>query len=216
MKNELIIGNKNYSSWSLRPWLLMQVKDIPFEEKKICLYQSDSKAKLKKYSPAGLVPFFQNSEVKVWDSMAICEYIAEAYPEKYCWPEDLEMRTLARSISAEMHSGFSLIRNRLPMNCRKQMSYTAIADDLRGEINRVNSIWQDCRMNHQDKGEFLFGEFSIADAMFAPVVLRFNSYGIEVGSIAKAYMSNILALKPLQNWIKDGIAEKEVIQQAEI
>ncbi|TQV88717.1 glutathione S-transferase family protein [Aliikangiella coralliicola] len=216
MKNHLVIGNKNYSSWSLRPWLLLKVKDIPFEEEKIYLYRPDSKQKLKQYSPAGLVPFFQNSEVKVWDSLAICEYLAEAYPEKHCWPQELQARALARSISAEMHSGFQLIRNQLPMNCRQKMNFQVDSDELRMEINRVNSIWQDCRMHYQDKGDFLFGEFSIADAMFAPVVLRFNSYGIEVGSVARQYMQNILNLKAIQEWIEEGIAEKPVIEQAEI
>ena len=194
----------------------MKVKDIPFKEEKIYLYQADSKQKLKKYSPAGLVPFFQNSEVKVWDSLAICEYIADAYPEKHCWPDDLQARALARSISAEMHSGFQLIRNQLPMNCRKQMSYLVVNDELRAEINRINSIWQDCRMHYHDDGDFLFGEFSIADAMYAPVVLRFKSYGIEVGSAAKQYMQNILNLKAIQEWIQEGIEEDVVIEQAEL
>lgn len=216
MKNQLVIGNKNYSSWSLRPWLLMRVKDIPFSEQKICLYQPDSKQKLKQYSPAGMVPFFQNSEVKVWDSLAICEYIAEAYPEKYCWPVELQARSLARSITAEMHSGFQLIRSLLPMNCRKKMSYTAIDTSLQAEINRINSIWQDCRLNNQAKGDYLFGDFSIADAMYAPVVLRFSSYSIDVGSVAKEYMQNILALAPIKDWISSGVKEKEIIQQAEV
>lgn len=194
----------------------MKVKDIPFQEEKICLYQADTKQKLKKYSPAGLVPFFQNSEVRVWDSLAICEYLAEAYPEKSCWPDDLQARSLARSISAEMHSGFQQIRNQLPMNCRKKMNYAVTDEALGSEINRINSIWQDCRLNYQDQGSFLFGEFSIADAMFAPIVLRFNSYGIEVGSVAREYMQKILSLQPVQSWINAGVIEKEIIEQAEI
>lgn len=194
----------------------MKVKDIPFSEEKIYLYQEDSQAQIKKYSPAGKVPYFENSEVKAWDSLAICEYLAEAYPEKNLWPLDLQARSLARSISAEMHSGFPLIRNQLPMNCRKNMVLSNIDDDLQSEIKRINSIWQDCRLNYQDQGEFLFGKFSIADAMFAPVALRFNSYGIEVGSIAKQYIQTLLALALMQEWIKAGIAEKSVIEEAEI
>jgi len=216
MKNQLIIGNKNYSSWSLRPWLLMQVKDIPFTEEKIYLYCDGSSNLIRQHSPAGKVPVLENSEVKVWDSLAICEYLAEAYPEKYCWPQDMQARALARSIAAEMHSGFFFIREKLPMNCRQSMRYAVKDDALQSEINRINSIWQDCRLHYQDQGEFLFGDFSIADAMYAPVVLRFNSYGIEVGSVAKAYMRNILALKPMQQWIQAGQAESAVIRQAEI
>lgn len=216
MKNKLVIGNKNYSSWSLRPWILMRAKDIPFNEEKIYLYREDSQQQIKRYSPAGKVPYFENSEVKAWDSLAICEYLAEAYPEKYLWPEDLQARTLARSISAEMHSGFQLIRDQLPMNCRKDMVFSNISDQLQAEIKRINSIWQDCRLNYQDHGDFLFGEFSIADAMYAPVVLRFNSYGIEVGSTAKQYMQIILALPSLQEWIKEGISEEPIIAEAEI
>ena len=194
----------------------MQVKDIPFTEEVIYLYRDDTQQKIRQYSPAGKVPFFQNSEVKVWDSLAICEYLAEAYPEKHCWPQDLQARALARSIAAEMHSGFQLIRDRLPMNCRKQMSYLAIDDDLQAEINRVNSIWQDCRMHSQDRGDFLFGDFSIADAMYAPIVSRFHSYGIEVGSVAKKYMQTILDLPAMQLWINEGIKEDKVIERAEI
>ena len=208
MKNLLVIGNKNYSSWSLRPWILMRVKEIPFTEKKVFLYQEDTPQNIKKYSPTGKVPYFENSEVKVWDSLAICEYLAEAYPEKYLWPDDLQDRTFARAISAEMHSGFPLIRNQLPMNCKKNQAVKNISNDLQVEINRINSIWQDCRLHHQSKGPFLFGDFSIADAMFAPVVLRFNSYHVNVGSMAKQYMKNMLSLESLQQWIAEGLKRK--------
>lgn len=216
MKNHLVIGNKNYSSWSLRPWVLLKVKDIPFTEEKILLYQQDTKQQIKKHSPAGLVPFFRNSEVRIWDSLAICEYIAEAYPEKQCWPENLEARALARSISAEMHSGFNHIRNSLPMNCRKNVVFNVESDSLQSEINRINSIWQDCRIHYQKEGDFLFGDFTIADAMYAPVVMRFHCYGIEVGSVAKQYMQSILSMVAIKEWVKEGVAEKAVIDEAEI
>ncbi|MCW8998464.1 MAG: glutathione S-transferase family protein [Kangiellaceae bacterium] len=216
MKNHLVIGNKNYSSWSLRPWLLLKVKDIPFTEEKILLYREDTKQEIQKHSPAGLVPFLKNSEVRTWDSLAICEYIAEAYPEKHCWPENLEARALARSISAEMHSGFNQIRDCLPMNCRKNIVFKVESDSLRGEINRINSIWQDCRIHYQKEGAFLFGDFTIADAMYAPVVLRFHCYGIDVGSVAKQYMQSILSLTAIEEWVREGVAEKAVIEQAEI
>ena len=174
--NHLIIGNKNYSSWSLRPWLLLKEKGISFEETKIPLYIEGSKEQLLKYSPSGKVPALTHDGTTVWDSLAICEYISELYPEKGCWPEETEARALARSISNEMHSGFFAIRNTLHMNCRKKIIFAQITPELEADIKRICETWRFCRDKYSQAGEFLFGSFSIADAMYAPIVLRFNSY----------------------------------------
>ena len=209
MENQLIIGNKNYSSWSLHPWLLLRVKNIPFKETLRHLYQDDSTHKLKPFSPTGSVPFFKNSQVRIWESLAICEYIAEAYPEAHCWPDQVQSRSLARSISAEIHAGFPTIRDMLPMNIRDDQYPEMNNRELQIEVHRVNAIWQDCRLNYQSQGDFLFGDFSIADAMYAPLVIRFEHYEVEVGSLALDYMQNILELEPIKQWI--AAAKQETI-----
>lgn len=214
--NQLIIGNKNYSSWSLRPWLLLKEKGIPFSETRIPLYQESSEKSLLQHSPSGKVPAFVHNGFTVWDSLAICEYIADCYPEKKCWPETVDARGYARSISNEMHSGFPEIRNSLPMNCRARMQFIDITEELRDEIARVCEIWRTCRERFPAAGDFLFGSFSIADAMYAPVVLRFNSYGIGVGAAEQDYMAAVLSLDSLKSWVAAAIAEKEVITDAEI
>jgi glutathione S-transferase len=213
---QLLIGNKNYSSWSLRPWLLMKHMDIAFEELMVPLYVKGSKEQICKFSPSGKVPALKDGEVLVWDSLAICEYIADTHTDKPCWPTETATKAFARSISNEMHSGFSLIRNSLPMNCRKKMQFNDISTDLQVEIDRICEIWRLCRQKYSTSGEFLFGSFSIADAMFAPVVLRFNSYGIAVGAIEKDYMDKLLSHTDLKDWIKAGLAEKAVILASEI
>ena len=214
--NHLIIGNKNYSSWSLRPWLLLKGKDIPFEETKVPLYVEGSEEAILKHSPSGKVPAFIRDGVTVWDSLAICEYIAELYPEKDCWPKDSESRALARSISHEMHSGFFGIRNVLHMNCRKKMTFTNITPELKADIERVCEIWRQCRDKYSHSGDFLFGQFSIADAMYAPIVLRFNSYGISVGEVEKKYMNTILSHPSMKEWVKEGLEEKAFIAECEV
>jgi len=214
--NHLIIGNKNYSSWSLRPWLLLRENNIAFKETKIPLYQADSTKQILQYSASAKVPAFIHDETTVWDSLAICEYIAELYPEKNCWPQDISQRAWARTISSEMHSGFFAIRNTLPMNCRAAMQFNNISSELQAEIDRICEIWRQCRQAHESTGDFLFGTFSIADAMFAPIVLRFNSYGIKVCKQVQHYMDNILSLPSLQDWINEGLAEKEIILDGEV
>ncbi len=213
---QLIIGNKNYSSWSLRPWLLLKQLGIAFEEVKIPLYQDGSKEEILKHSPSGFVPALSHEGLVVWDSLAICEFINDLYPEKQCWPNDPKQRALARSVSAEMHSSFFALRNLLPMNCRQHMGFRAFTPNLQADIARITSIWRDCLAQKTVPGEFLFGAFSIADAMYAPVAIRFQSYGIKVGAAEKAYMENLLALPAMQAWIDEGVAEKEVIAASEI
>lgn len=214
--NHLIIGNKNYSSWSLRPWLLLTYFDIPFEETRIPLYTTMAKNDLLRYSPAGQVPIFQHEGITVWDSLAICEFIAERYPELSCWPSQIADRARARSICCEMHSGFNALRSQLPMNCRLKGKLKSISPELQSNIDRVQAIWQSCRQEQARSGPFLFGAFSIADAMYAPVVLRFESYGIEVGSTARAYMDAILEIPAMQTWIEAGRAEVEYIEKFEV
>ncbi|PXX93826.1 glutathione S-transferase [Marinobacter vulgaris] len=214
--NQLIIGNKNYSSWSLRPWLLLRELDIPFSEVKIPLYAEGSKEELLQYSPSGKVPAFCHESVTVWDSLAICEFVVDLYPEKNCWPLQLKDKAYARSISNEMHSGFFAIRNSLPMNCRKKMVFKNISESLKSDIDRVCEIWRICREKHPESGPFLFGDFSIADAMYAPIVLRFNSYGIPVGDTENDYMNTILSLSSLKEWVAEGIAEKEFLADCEL
>jgi glutathione S-transferase len=210
----LIVGNKNYSSWSLRPWILLKMLDIPFDEIVVPLYGPGSKEKLLQYSKKGQVPVLKDDELTVWDSLAIMEYIAECNPSKQAWPKDKTDRANARCVSAQMHSSFNAIRNTLPMNCSKQMKFTDINADLQQDIDDVCAIWQGCLS--QSNGDFLFGDFSIADAMYAPVVLRFDSYGIEVGEQQKAYMNKMLALPQMQQWIEAGKAEDWTIEASEI
>jgi glutathione S-transferase len=211
----LVIGNKNYSSWSLRPWLLMKVKGIAFDEIRIPLYQQQSKAAILAHSPSGKVPALQDGGVSVWESLAICEYIAERWPQKGCWPQDAAARANARSISAEMHAGFALLRSELPMNCRRAPAPApSHADGLAQQIERVDHIWSSCR-EAAPAGGFLFGDFGIADAMFAPVVIRFTIYRIEVSRLARQYMDSMLALPQLAEWIAAARAETEVLAQFE-
>ncbi len=212
----LIIGNKNYSSWSLRPWLVLKEFNIDFEEIKIPLYQAQSKQELLKYSPAGKVPVLHHGDIQMWDSLAICEYLADHHPELALWPEDKKQRALARSISHEMHSGFFELRNQLPMNCRTQIAIKQVDPALQEEVDRICGIWRDCREQFADYGIFLMGEFSIVDAMFAPIVLRFKSYGIKVGEKERLYMDAILALDSIQEWVSEGIKEPEVIPMCEL
>ena len=214
--NHLIIGNKNYSSWSLRPWLLLKEKNITFSETKISLYEEKSKERLLKLSPSGKVPAFKHDENLVWDSLSICEYISELYPEANCWPTDSIQRSLARSISNEMHSGFFSIRNSLPMNCRAKTKFNNITKELQSDINRVCEVWRLCRDKHSTSGEYLFGGFTIADAMYAPIVLRFSSYEIEVGETEREYMNHVLTNSNLKEWIAEGVVEKEIIEESEL
>ena len=212
----LIIGNKNYSSWSLRAWLILKEFQVPFIEKRIPLFTEGYKQDILAYSPSGLVPALVDEDRVIWDSLAIGEYIADFHPDLACWPRDIHTRAMARSISHEMHSGFALIRSTLPMNCKKNIVFTDISLELQAEIDRVCSIWKTCREQHSSAGAFLFGNFTIADAMYAPVVLRFNSYGIVVGAAERDYMQAILGLGGLQEWVGAALTEKESLDVYEV
>jgi len=203
----LVIGNKNYSSWSLRPWLAMKVLGIPFEEKRIPLYGPDSKRELLQYSPAGKVPCLVDGELRVWDSLAILEYLAERHPG--LWPAEATLRARARSVSAEMHSGFPNLRQHMSMNVRKRHPGKGRTPEVLAEIARIVEIWSERR------GAFLFGPFCAADAMYAPVVLRFRTYEVELPAACRAYADAVLALPALQEWMRDAGRETESLPQFE-
>jgi glutathione S-transferase len=205
-KYRLIIGNKNYSSWSLRPWLVMKQAGIEFDELCIPLYQQgESKERIRQVSPSGKVPALVDGTLTVWDSLAICEYLAERHPG--LWPEDAAARAVARSASAEMHSGFPSLRTHMTMNIRKDYAGKGIGIGVPQEIARIFSIWEDCRARFGAGGPFLCGKFSIVDAMYAPVVMRFRTYAVPVPAGLKSYYEAILALPALQEWVAAAKAE---------
>lgn len=204
----LVVGNKNYSSWSLRAWLAMKVLGLPFREERIPLYGPESKRALLEYSPAGKVPCLVDGEVRVWDSLAILEYLAERHPA--LWPADAALRARARSISAEMHSGFAHLRQHMCMNIRKRHPGKGRTPEVLAEIARIVAIWSEAR------GPFLFGAFGAADAMYAPVVLRFRTYAVELPPVCRAYADAVLALPALQQWMRDAERETESLPQFEL
>ncbi len=203
----LVIGNKNYSSWSLRPWLVLKFFKIPFKEMVIPLYQAQSKAHILRYSPSGKVPLLIHGKNRVWDSMAIGEYLAEIFPRKGLWPKDRAARALARSISAEMHSGFIALRKNCPMDVRSFKPLDKIPLEVEGDVRRIRKIWDSCRSRFGAKGAFLFGAFSLADAMYAPIVWRFQTYGIKLSGLSDEYGKMMRALPAMREWQKAG--EKE-------
>lgn len=209
---ELIIGNQNYSSWSLRPWLLLNHFDIPFDEIKIPLFQENTHQRLAEYSPTFKVPVLTDGEITVWDSLAICEYISETYLDNKGWPSNAHDRATARAYSAEMHSGLSDLRNEMPMNCRATRKVN-LSEGAIKDIHRVDGMWQDALNRHD--GKWLFGDFSIADCMFAPVASRFATYQIEVSDTSQSYMDTILTLPSMQRWYDAALQEKEVIAEDE-
>jgi len=213
MNPTLVIGNKNYSSWSLRAWLMLREVGIDFEEHRIALDEPGSAAKIREFSEAGRVPILVLDGVATWDTLAIAETVAERWPEKQLWPADPAARAHARCISAEMHAGFEVLRTRMPMNCRAMGRHVALPDELTADIDRVIAIWSDC--NHKYGGEWLFGNFSIADAMYAPVVLRFRTYGINLPESAKIYANRLLESLSMQEWLAAAETEIEVIDREE-
>jgi glutathione S-transferase len=211
----LVIGNKAYSSWSLRPWLLMKHAGVAFDEVRIPLFRPDSKEKILRYSPAGRVPILVDGDLTVWDSLAICEYLAEKHAHLQLWPAETRSRANARSTCAEMHSGFSNLRNQMSMNVRRQMPGRGRTPEVMVEIARIQAIWNDCRTRFGTHGPFLYGRFSIADAMYAPVVTRFRTYEIELAGAAREYADFIYGLPALQEWIAGANSETEIIADYE-
>src|SRR5215510_3602151 len=216
MALKLIIGNKNYSSWSFRPWIAMKVAGIPFEEEVISLESADFKARVSKVSGTGKVPALTDVNVQLWESLAILEYLAEKYPHARLWPADPAARALARAIAAEMHAGFVPLRRHLPMNMWRPVMPRQLTADVESNVRRIEAIWTDCRTRHGAGGAFLFGSFGAADAMYAPVVARFHTYAVEVGAVARAYMDAVMALPAWGEWRAAALIEPWVLPEDEV
>ena len=213
-KPRLIIGNKNYSSWSFRAWLVLAKIDLPFEEVRVPLMVDVAREELLRYSPSGKVPVYQEGDLVVWDTLAIFDFLPERHPG--LWPEKREHRALARSISAEMHAGFSALREAMPMNCRATGRQVEITAGVERDIRRVQEIWEQCRSAFGKGGPWLMGPFSIADAMFAPVVTRFHTYGVPCPPTVAAYRDHVLQDPCVRQWFEAGRNEKETIEQMEV
>ncbi len=213
---ELVIGNKNYSSWSLRAWLLLKQLGIPFTEVRIPLDTHAWQREIGRHSPSRKVPVLKHGDHVVWDSLAICEYVSEQFGEGRGWPAPVEARSVARSVSAEMHSGFSALREAMPMNCRRRVAGLRAGEAAGEDIRRIRQIWRWCRETWGHDGRFLFGDFCIADAMYAPVVSRFHTYGVRLGPVERAYTDAIMALDTMQEWMRAAAEESEVIGEAEV
>jgi glutathione S-transferase len=210
----LVIGNKNYSSWSLRAWLLLKHIGVAFDEIVVALDQPDTREQLDRHGPSGRVPVLHHGELRVWDSLAICEYVAELTGKG--WPAAREARAQARSVSAEMHSGFSTLRSLWPMNARARNRRTAVTAALEADVERIDEIWIGCRSRFGSGGSWLFGEYSIADAMYAPVVLRFKTYGARISQTARWYMACVLEDAALQEWLQAAQHEPWTIAADEV
>ena len=217
MTLKLVIGNKNYSSWSMRPWLALRANGIAFEEIFVSLYTGNlaDKERLLSYSASGKVPALIDGDVTVWDSLAIIEYLAECFPLARLWPDDRVERAHARAISAEMHSGFLPLRNECGMNLHRPIRAVALSQDAQANVARIQEIWIDCRERYRERGPFLFGPFGAADAMFAPVMHRFRTYAIPVAPKAQAYMETMMALPAFAEWTEAGLAEALLIERFE-
>lgn len=213
----LVVGNKNYSSWSMRPWIAMKVAGLAFQEEVIPLYEPGSRERVLKYSPTGKVPCLVDGDVTVWESLAILDYLADKFPHAKIWPDDPKARALARAVSAEMHAGFAPLRNHCPMNMRRDPDRKRdLPPEVQANVERIDTIWSQCRSRFGASGPFLFGGFSAADAMYAPVVSRFASYAIAVSPVARDYMGAMMALPAWKEWEEAGIAEKWVMQGNEV
>jgi glutathione S-transferase len=216
MTLKLIIGNKNYSSWSLRPWIAMKAAGIPFEEELIPLYLPGSREKILEYSPAGKVPVLIDGAAVIWESLAILEYLAEKFPDKGLWPEDPLARAYARSVATEMHAGFVALRTHCTMNMWLPPKPRPQPPEVMDDMTRIETIWRECRAQFGQGGPFLFGTFGNADAMYAPVVARFHNYGLPVAADTLAYMNAVRALPAWVEWKEASLKEPWVMQHNEV
>jgi glutathione S-transferase len=220
MPLKLIIGNKNYSSWSFRPWIAMKVAGIPFDETVISLDAPDFKSRVAEHSGTGKVPVLIDGEgpsaVKVWESLAILEYLAEKFPDRKLWPGDPAARARARTVASEMHAGFVPLRRHCPMNMWRPPKKRDLPDDVVDNVRRIDALWTDCRARFGTAGPFLFGAFGAADAMYAPVVSRLHTYAIEVGGVSQAYMAAVMAQPAWQEWREAGAREPWVLPHDEV
>lgn len=212
----IVIGNKNYSSWSLRGWIALRHTGAEFDEVVIPLRKPTTRAEILAHSPAGKVPILHDGDVTVWESLAVCEYLAEKFPTAKLWPEDAVARAYARSVSAEMHGGFPSLRSDMPMNCRAHLPGRGATLAALTDVARVESIWNECRSRHGAGGDFLFGHFTVADAMYAPVASRFATYEPELGATARTYVEAVHALPAMREWVDAARAEPERLVEMEI
>jgi glutathione S-transferase len=216
MSLTLVIGNKNYSSWSMRPWVALRAAGIAFEEVLIPLYtDAADKQRILDVTKAGKVPALIDGDLTVWDSLAIIEYAAERFPEAKLWPLDRSVRAHARSVAAEMHSSFGALRRECGMNLHRPVRAKQLSEDAKADIARIQQMWTDCRSRHSAGGPFLFGAFGAADAMYAPVVHRLRTYAIPVTSPVSEYMETMQALPAFRQWTEAGLAETLVIEKLE-
>ena len=216
MSLKLILGNKNYSSWSLRPWIAMRHAGIAFDEEVIPLYEPGSAEKILKYSPTRKVPVLLDGDMIVWETLAILEHISERFPKAQLWPSDVKARAHARALSSEMHAGFAPLRKHCPMNMRRVGRKRELTAEVAADVRRIEAIWTDCRARFGAGGPFLFGSFGAADAMYAPVVSRFASYAIGVGAAAEAYMAAVRNLPAYKEWREAGVAEAWIMPGNEL
>ena len=201
----LVIGDKAWSSWSLRPWLAAKVAKVPFREVQVRLRQPDTEEQIARHSPSARVPVLRRGSLTIWDSLAICEYLAEIAPEARLWPEDANARAVARSVSAEMHSGFHALRKEFPMDFHARIEGHVPSDQAETDISRIAAVWRESRRGFGANGPFLFGAFTIADAMYAPVATRFRTYAIDLAQFgddgtASGYAQTLLAMPEMQEW----------------
>lgn len=216
MSLKLILGNKNYSSWSLRPWIAMRHAGLIFEEEVIPLYEPGSRERVLKYSPTGKVPVLVDGDMTIWESLAILDHLAERFPDTRLWPDDPKPRAHARAVAAEMHAGFSALRRNCPMNMRRVGRPRGLPPEVDADVRRIDEIWRDCRSRFGQGGPFLFGRFGAADAMYAPVVSRFASYAIAVSPASKTYMDAMMALPAWEEWGAAGVAEPWIMPGNEL
>jgi glutathione S-transferase len=217
MNLSLVIGNKNYSSWSMRPWVLLRQFDIPFTERLIKFHSADWEANITTVSPSKLVPNLWEDGLgtgfSTWDSLAIMERIADLFPDKAIWPRDDRMRARARSVAAEMHSGFRALRSAMPMNIRSSHPGKGHTPDALKDAARIQSVWSECLK--ASGGPFLFGAFTAADAMYAPVVTRFRTYGVQLDDVLSEYSRAVLAARGVADWINDSRSETDFLAEDE-
>lgn len=212
----LVIGNKNYSSWSMRPWIAMRVAGIAFNEIVIPLFEAGSRERVLAISETGKVPALADGDIHVWESLAILDYLAETFPNVGLWPTDAKARAHARAIAAEMHAGFRALRRHCPMNMWRPVKARALTPEALADVRRIDAIWTGCRACYGEGGPFLFGQFGAADAMYAPVVSRLHTYAIEIGPVAQAYMRAVMALPAWEEWRAAALAEPWVLPQDEV
>ncbi|MGQ0484787.1 MAG: glutathione S-transferase family protein [Hyphomicrobiales bacterium] len=215
-KLHIVLGNKNYSSWSMRPWLAMSMAGIAFKETVIQLDTPETKAAIAAHSKAGRVPVLHHGKITVWESLAILEYLADTFPRKHWWPKPVAARAAARSIASEVHAGFAALRNACPMNLRRPRQAVAMPPAATADVARIEAMWRQCRTRFGKGGKFLFGKFCNADAMYAPVVTRFDTYAIPVCADTRAYMENVMATPAFKAWKEAALRENWVIKADEV